>query len=108
MSWIFGLLIGATWMGEVIIGNLGGTSVFGNVREFHPRIYSLAPLFALAAVVCTALSGIIAAYRTGRIRAALQVGIWSGLISGAIVGVTLMSITVLFHDAMLQDPSNIH
>lgn len=108
MSWFFGFLIGGMWMAEILLGNLGGTSVMGNLHQFHPRVYALAPWFALAAVGTTALGGLVAAYRTGSIGAALQVGVWSGLISGAIVCVTGMSITILFHDAMMQDPSNLH
>jgi hypothetical protein len=30
------------------------------------------------------------------------------LISGAIAFMTIMGITILFHDAMMKDPSNIH
>lgn len=108
MSWIFGLLIGGMWMGEVLLGNLGGTSVFGNLREFHPGVYAMASKFALGAVVCTAVCGFVVAYRTGSIGTALRVGVWSGVISGAITFMTLVSVTVLFHDAMMKDSSNIH
>jgi hypothetical protein len=108
MSWIFGLLIGGLWMGEVVLGNLGGTSVFGDLREFHPSIYGLAPLFAVGAVMSTAVCGIVVAYQTGSIRAALRVGVWSGVISGAITFVVIMGVTILFHDAMMNDSSNIH
>jgi hypothetical protein len=108
MSWILGFLIGGMWVGEVFLGNLGGTSVFGNLREFHPHIYAMARLFVLGAVGLTALGSIVAAYRTGSIGAALRVGIWSGVISGAITCVTIMSITILFHEAMMKDSSNIH
>ncbi|MGC1299707.1 MAG: hypothetical protein WA869_32175 [Alloacidobacterium sp.] len=107
LSIIFGLLIGAMWMGEVLLGNLGGTSVFGNLRDFHPRVYALAPLFALSAVGLTAIGGFVAAYQANSIRVALRVGIWSGLISGAIALVTLVIVVMLFHDA-LMDASNIH
>jgi hypothetical protein len=105
---IFGLLIGAMWMGEVLLGNLGGTSVLGNLRDFHPSIYALAPLFAWGAVAVTAVAGLLTAYRTGSIGVALRVGLWSGLISGAITFAAGMSIILLFHDAMMKDPSNIH
>jgi hypothetical protein len=108
LSWVFGFLIGGMWMGEVLLGNLGGTSVLGNLREAHPRVYAMAPWLALCAVGLTALGGLVAAYRMGSIGAALRVGIWSGVISGVITFATLMSITILFHDAMMKDPSNIH
>jgi hypothetical protein len=108
LSWVFGFLIGGMWVGEVLLGNLGGTSVLGNLREVHPRIYAMAPWLALWAFGLTALGGLVAGYRTGSIGAALRVGIWSGVISGVITFATIMSITCLFHDAMMKDPSNIH
>jgi hypothetical protein len=108
LSTIFGLLIGGMWMGEILLGNLGGTSVFGNLRDVHPRVYAMAAWFALGAVVVTWIGGLVAAYRTGRISAALRVGVWSGLLSGGIVFVTGMSMVILFHGALMKDPSNIH
>jgi hypothetical protein len=108
LSILFGLLIGRMWMGEILLGNLGGTSVFGNLRDVHPRIYAMAGWFALGAVAFAAMGGLVAAYRTGCIAVALRVGVWSGLLSGAIVFVTLMSVVILFHDALMKDPSNIH
>jgi hypothetical protein len=108
LSIIFGLLIGGMWMGEILLGNLGGTSVFGNLSELHPRIYAMAGWFAVGAVGITGMGGAITAYRTGRISVALRVGVWSGLLSGAIVFVTLLSVVMLFHEPMMKDPSNIH
>jgi hypothetical protein len=108
LSIIFGLLIGGMWMGEILLGNLGGTSVFGNLRDVHPRVYALAGWFAVGAVAITGIGGAVTAYRTGRISAALRVGVWSGLLSGAIVFVTLMIMIMLFHEALMKDSSNIH
>jgi hypothetical protein len=108
LSWIFGFLIGGMWIGEVLLGNLGGTSVLGNLRDLHANIYAMAPLFALGALGVTAVGGAVAAYRTGSIGAALRVGVWSGVISGAITALTAMIIAVLFHHAMMMDPSNVH
>ena len=39
LSLIFGLLIGVMWMGGVIFGNLGDTTVLGNIRTFHFNTY---------------------------------------------------------------------
>ena len=50
LRWTLGVLIGGMWMGEVLVGNLGGTAVLGNLREVHPRVYAMAPWFALGAV----------------------------------------------------------
>jgi hypothetical protein len=105
LSIILGFLIGGMWMGEILLGNLGGTSVFGNLRDVHPRVYAMAAWFALGV---TGIGGLLAAYRTGRISAALRVGVWSGLISGGIVFVIGMGIAILFHAALMQDASNIH
>src|SRR5580704_5005708 len=107
LSIIFGLLIGGMWMGEILLGNLGGTSVLGNLRDVHPRVYAMAVRFAVGAVGFTAMGGAVTAYRTRCISAALRVGVWSGLLSGAIVFVTLMSMVMLFHEALMKDPSNV-
>jgi hypothetical protein len=85
----------------------GGTSVFRNVRDVHPRVYAMAGWFALGAVGATGMGGLIAAYRTSRISTALRVGVWSGLLSGSMVFVICMSIVTIFHGALMQDPSNI-
>jgi len=108
LSWRFGCLIGAMWMGLMLLGNLGGTSVFGHLRELHPGIYALNRLFWTGALGSILFAGIIASYRIGSIREALKVGIFAGLISGAIVFATLLGMTFLFHNAMMLDPSNIH
>jgi len=108
LSWRFGCLIGAMWMGLMLLGNLGGTSVFGHLRELHPGIHALNRLFWTGALGSILFAGITASYRFGSVREALKVGIFAGLISGAIVFVTLLGMTFLFHNAMMLDPSNIH
>ena len=108
LSWILGLLIGGMWVAEVLLGNLGGTSVFGNIRDVYPNIDAIGRLFALGAVVVTAAGGAVTARQTGSIGSALRVGVWSGLISGAITALTCVAIAVVFHDAMMMDPSNAH
>jgi len=107
LSLLFGLLIGAMWIGEVLLGNLGGTAVLGNLRDAHPRIYALAPVFALAAVGITLFGGMVASYQTNSIPAALRVGVWSGLLSGTITLGTILAITLLFHSTMMGDPANL-
>jgi hypothetical protein len=108
LSIFFGVLIGGMWMGEVLLGNLGGTSVFGNLRDSSPRLYALTPWFAVGAVGVTGIGGLVTPYRTRSIATALRVGVWSGIISGVMVFVTGLTMVVLFHDAMMKDPSNIH
>jgi hypothetical protein len=53
-------------MGEILLGDLGGTSIFGNLRDVHPRIYALAVWFWLG--------GVVAAWRTACLRARLRKG----------------------------------
>lgn len=108
LSCLFGCLMGGMWTGMILFGNLGGTSVFGHMRELHPSVYGMIYWFEGAALGFAVLGGLIAAYRIGRIVAALQAGALAGFIGGAIVSVTLIGITLLFHDAMMLDPSNVH
>ena len=105
LSIIFGLLIGAMWMGEVLLGNLAGTSVLGNRRISSARLRSPPRLHARVGV--TAMGGFVAAYRTSSIGVALRVGLWSGLLSGAITLLTIVSVVIVFHDALMKDPANI-
>jgi hypothetical protein len=108
LSWRLGCLIGAMWMSLMLLGNPGGTSVLGHIRELHPSIYALNRLFWVGALGSILLAGIIALYRIGSIQGALKVGVFAGLISGAIVFATLLGMTLLFHNAMMLDPSNMH
>ncbi|HTF70058.1 MAG TPA: hypothetical protein VK638_46010 [Edaphobacter sp.] len=108
LSLIFGLLIGTMWMGEVLFGNLGDTAVLGNVRTLHFHAYrAIGWSFICGALAFTALSGFYGAYRTGDFSVALQVAIWSGLISGTITLATLMVMTTVFLDALRQSPSDL-
>lgn len=66
LSLLFGLLIGLMWMAEVLFGNLGDTSVLGNVRTFHFHAYRIVGWsFVWGALVFTMLSGFYTAYQTG-------------------------------------------
>jgi hypothetical protein len=108
LSLLFGFLIGAMWMGEVLFGNLGDTALLGNVRTFHFHAYrAIGWSFVCGALAFTALGGFYSAYRTGDFLAALQVAIWSGLISGAITLTTLLAMTAFFLDALQQSPSDL-
>jgi hypothetical protein len=105
---IFGVLIGLMWMGEVVFGNLGDTVILGNVRTFHFHAYRVIGWsFISGALALTVIAGLVGAYRIGGIRAGLSVGVWSGLMSGAITLVTILVVTVLFRDSLLMAPSNI-
>ena len=67
----------------------------------------MAGWFALVAVGVAGIGGLVAAYRAGSITAALRVGFWSGLLGGGIVFAAGMSAVILFHGALMQDPSNL-
>lgn len=88
-------------MGYVLVSNLGGTSVLGG----STRVYAMNPWFVAIAIAFTTLSGLLAAYWTGSIGAAMGVAFWSGVISAAITIATVIGINILFHDVMMQDPS---
>jgi hypothetical protein len=96
------------WMGEVAFGNLGDTAILGNFRTFHFHAYRLVGWsFISGALVLTVFAGLIGAYRTGDIQKGLSVGVWSGLISGAITFATITLVTGVFHDSLLLAPSNV-
>ena len=82
LSLIFGLIGGGMWMGLLILGNLGGTAVLGNIRDNHPRVYGATRYFALGGLLVPVMTGLSAAYRMGgSMRAALRAGLLSGFIS---------------------------
>jgi hypothetical protein len=108
LSLVFGLLIGGMWMGEIILGNLGDTAVLGNYRTVHSQAYrTIGWCFIGGALAATALGGFICAYRTGSVEDGISVGIWSGVLSGAVALVTGLVLTLLFRDALMAAPSNI-
>jgi hypothetical protein len=90
-------------MGYVLALNLDGIAVFGN--SMH--VYAMTPWFVAGAIALTALSGFVAAHRTGCMSVAMGVAFWSGVISAAITIVTVIVINILFHNAMMQDPATI-
>jgi len=103
---VFGLLIGAAWMGEVLFGNLGDTALFGNFRTYHLQAYrAIGWSFIGSAVGFTVLAGLMAAYRTGGFRKAVLASALSGLVSGVIVLTGVMAMEVFFHRALRQSPS---
>jgi hypothetical protein len=101
---IFSLLIGAMWMGEVLLGNLGDTPLLAWFRGGQP-FHGMAAIFALAAVVCTGVAGFVAALVLGRIESALQVTVVSGFLSGVIVLAVGMGMEVVFHSFLIRSPS---
>jgi hypothetical protein len=108
MSRVFGSLMGSMWMGYVLFANLGGTSVLGTLNQFHPGVYAMTSWFAAGAVAFTAMGGLLAAYWTDNVGTAIRVAACSGVLSAAITIVTVIGVNILFHDAMMKDPSNIH
>jgi hypothetical protein len=106
LVWIFGLLIGVAWMGEILFGNLGDTPVLGNFRTFHLHIYrTIGWSFIAGAVVLTGLAGFFAAYRIGGFGKAVFASVCSGLISGSVVLAGGMMMEVVFHSALRHSPS---
>jgi hypothetical protein len=107
LSLLFGLLIGMMWVGEVLFGNLGDTSVFGSARTLHLHAFQIAQCFVAGALAFTILSGFYGAHRTGTVKVAIKVAVWSGLISGVMTLVTLVGMTLLFLNALSQSPSDL-
>lgn len=94
------------WMGEVLLGNLGDTEVFGNLRTLHMDLYHLSvELFVLGALLLTLFGGFYGSYRTGRLIPSLRIGVWSGLISGAISLLTLLVMDAVFLDSFRRSPT---
>jgi hypothetical protein len=108
LTMLFGLLIGSMWVVQILFGNLGDTSVLGNLRTFHFHAYHVVGWSLIwGALAFTLLSGFYTAYRTGNVRSALRVAVWSGLIGGAIALVTGMGMTALFFNALSHSPSDL-
>jgi hypothetical protein len=66
-----------------------------------------------AGMILLAVAGFVTACRTpssiaAGLIAALKVGALSGLMGGSILFFTSMGMTVTYHDAMMQDPGNVH
>ena len=102
----FGLLIGISWMGEVLFGNLGDTPLLGSFRMSHLHVYgTMIWSFVNGAIALTALAGFVAAYRIGDFGKAVFASVCSGLISGVIVLIGLMTMEIVFHYALRQSPS---
>jgi hypothetical protein len=110
LSWTFGLLVGAMLTAMSATGNLFGTPIFAHLREFHPYLFGLSwPIwFTEGGITVLALAGVVTTCRTRSFVAALKVGALSGLIGSSILFVTGMGMTIAFHDAMMEDPGNIH
>jgi len=106
LIWIFGLLIGIAWMGEILFGNLGDTPLLAAFRTSHLHGYgTMVWGFVSGAVALTALAGLVAAYQIGKFRKAVFISVCSGSVSGVIVLGGLMSMEVVFHNALRQSPS---
>ena len=97
---VWGVLFGGLWLVEVLAGNLGFELATNWVR--------LAYYGAIVAVLAlTLVAGGYAALRTGRIMAGTLAGFWSGLASGLIAFIVLVSVTYLFIGVLQRDPQNI-
>jgi hypothetical protein len=95
----WGLLIAGFWLIEMVTGNLLDARS-GTVRTLYFGSSLLAfmlPLFA----------GIWGSRKSGRVRAGMLMGLWSGIVSGLLAFLILMTITYLFLNIMRSDPQNV-
>jgi hypothetical protein len=103
----FGLLIGAMWFAEIVVGNLGDTPLLGNARTVHPQLYrAIGAGFATAALAATFAAGVWGA-PGGRLRDAVRVAVTAGAAGGLIALATLIGLTLAFGDALSRAPSNV-
>jgi hypothetical protein len=103
----FGLLIGAMWAAEIVVGNLGDTPLLGSLRTVHPQLYRTAgAAFAASALAATFAAGAWGA-PGGRWRDGLRAAAIAGLGGGAIALVTLVGLTLALGDALAAAPSNV-
>jgi hypothetical protein len=92
---LFGLLIGALWIVEILAGNLIAVGSGAGIM-----IYRLA---TLAAYTLPLVAGAVGAYAHKSVRYGIAVGFWSGLISGLIAFLTLMLIAYAFMGILQRD-----
>jgi hypothetical protein len=94
-----GFLIAGFWFLEIVAGNLlDPTYTVVRILYFGSSLVAFSlPLFA----------GIFGALHSGMIRTGILIGVWSGIVSGLLTFLSLMAVTVVFLNQMLQDPQNI-
>jgi hypothetical protein len=99
LSIVFGLLIGALWVVEILAANLIAVGTGINLAVYRAATYAafLLPLGA----------GGVGAYRLRRITGGILVGFWSGLMSGLIAFLTLMFIAYVFMATLQHDPQTL-
>jgi hypothetical protein len=95
----FGILIGILWMTEVLSGNLGDPS--------NPVIMVLYRGCTLLVILSALFAGMISSRKSGRLRSACLVGVWSGLINGLLTAITALLMTYIFMDILKYNAQNV-
>lgn len=108
LSLIFGAVGGLMGTAMFASGNLYGTPIFTNIRAHYPWLMPPPALFIFGGIASLAVAGFVTAFRSRKLASAIKVGALSGLIASAILFITGMGMTFVFHDAMMKDPGNIH
>jgi hypothetical protein len=95
----FGLLVGALWVVEMAVANLG----------YGLGGWTVVPYFAStwAALLLTAVGGGVAAQRYDRLWAGPLAGAWSGLVSGLMGLATMESLALAAMPVLRDDPENL-
>jgi hypothetical protein len=100
LSTLFGLLMGALWMVEILTGNLIAVGSGASIVVYR--------VSTLLAFVLPLVAGAVGAYSTQQVQSGIAVGFWSGLISGLIAFLTLMAVAYLFMGTLQHDPQTLH
>jgi hypothetical protein len=96
---LWGLVLGLLWTVEIGINNFAAPPLPG--RDTLDD--SFWALIALGILIASA----IAAYSSGRFKAGLAVGTWTGFASGAVACLTALALVIFGMSLLLSDPVNL-
>jgi hypothetical protein len=82
-----GLLVGVIWIAEIIAGNILDT------QQLWVRLVYFGSI--LSVPVATIIAGVWVSARTGLVASGALLGLWSGLVSGLIVFLALLTLTYI-------------
>jgi hypothetical protein len=96
---LLGLVLGLVWMIEIGINNVVAPPL--PARDVIDNLF-----WALIALVILVAS-VMAAYRSGRLRAGVVAGTWSGFVSGVVACGTGLALVVFGMSLLVSDPASL-